>query len=343
MRSPSFQKLSTGIYRSTYSIRGVVNTSVGRKEKRFRLDTPLESIKQWRNETKGKFAALARRRRGSQQRKSRRGTLAFDVRRYSKTLTIASKKSRASDLKAWVKLYGAWPRHRITIEQVRAAVARWQVEEYRAWTIQHRLNALRALYKALDGADMPTPVDGVEVTRPADGHPVFVAPKTITLVARRLRRTYPDTRARHLALATTGMRPAELMRTLPGDIDLEHGIWPIRTAKGGFARVLRLNTPDMLAAAKEFIRVHAYGPYDTTLHARRLRRAGWPDGVRPYATRGTWGMELSRRGVDLADIQYLMGHRDIETTRIYYVPAEDSRLAAATRALEGRFERLKAR
>ena len=79
----SLKKLSTGIYRDTYSIRAIVNTSVGRKEKRFPLDTDLLEIKRWRNELKGKFAAIARRTKPRSE-PSQRGTLTADIRRYLK-------------------------------------------------------------------------------------------------------------------------------------------------------------------------------------------------------------------------------------------------------------------
>ena len=364
----TLKRLTTGVYRSKYSIRAVVNTSVGRKEKRFPPDTPIPDIKRWRNEIKGKFAAMARRR--PKPPAARRGTLRADIERYIKTLTIVSWKTRRSELKAWAALYGDLPRYRITGEMVQRAVKLWMTPEggrlvgrgqdavrkpYQTWSIRHRIEALRALYKALDGKDAITPVDSVSFEKPVDGNPVFVSPKTIMDVAavlaqratspHRARRKQTDnvaeawkTRARFLVLATTGARPVELMRALEGDVDLTVRIWAIRTAKGGIARVLRLNTPEMLMAWKVFIKAEAWGEYDTSRHAKRVRLAGWPDGIRPYALRGTWGMELSRRGADLADIQHLMGHSDIETTRLFYVPAENSRLAAATKATSGRIK-----
>ena len=94
---------------------------------------------------------------------------------------------------------------------------------------------------------------------------------------------------------------------------------------------------DMRAALEAFRDAGAWGPYDTSTHAKLLYAAGWPRTVRPYAVRGTFGMELSKRGADLADIQQLMGHRDQKTTRVYYVPPEQSRLAAASRSVGRRF------
>lgn len=363
----TWKRIAKGVYADAYSMQAVVEGAGGRKTKRFPFDTPLVEIKRWRNTIRVTLDALARRRPDVHAR----GTLRADVKTYLQKLgqSIVSWNTRRSDLQAWVVLYGDRPRHTLTLDDVRAAIVTWQTtgraigtdddgqpirRPYAARTIRHFVNALRALHRALDGPDAPTPLDGLtQLPRPPQTTPIFVTPKTIMAVAARLaqmakrpyraRRKAVDvaleirrTRARFLVLATTGARPAELARAEPADVALAHQLWSIRTAKGGIARVLRLNTPEMQAAWKTFIAANAWGTYDRTRHARRVRQAGWPKGVRPYALRGTWGMELSRRGADLADVQQLLGHRDIETTRRYYVPPDNSRLAAATKATAGR-------
>jgi integrase len=335
-----------GIYATAYSYKVVVNLAAGRKEKRFPLDTPPAEMKRWREEQIGKFATLSR--RPSPTAPATRGTLAADVKTYLSGITMSSKGSRASDLGAWVARLGHKRRDKITQADVQAAVYAWQQPRpetsrygpgrpYSSWTIKHRLDALRALYKALDDPDdtgIPTPVDRVIAPKPPAAEPLFISPAQIMAVAASI--AHPHTRARFLVLATHGVRPIELARAKPEDVDLKHKLWTVRTAKGGLGRALRLNAPEMRAAWRAFMAAKAWGPYDPSTHVRRLRAAGWPKGVRPYALRGTWGMELSRRGVDLADIQQLMGHKDIETTRHYYVPPEDSRLSSATTRLSGR-------
>lgn len=328
------RKLPPGVYLTPYGYRAIVNTSIGRTEKRFPPDTELSEMRRWRDEAKGALAAVPRPKADG----TARGTLAADIRRHLKTLTIASLGSRASDLKAWADLYGDLPRRRLTKDHALTAVKGWHDAEFAPWTIWHRVNALRKLYKSLDGADAPTPVDGLELRRPSKGHPTYVPPATIAKVARALKVSGErHALARVLVLSTTGVRPAELQRAVPADVSLTRKVWAVRTAKGGLARVMHLNTADMMRAWKYFISVDAWGPYDTSQHADVLRRAGWPADVRPYALRATWGMELSMHGTDLRDIQTLMGHRDIETTALYYVPAMDTRLAAATKGLARRF------
>lgn len=322
-----------GIYPDRYGFRAVVNTAVGRKEKRFPTGTDLAEMKRWRNETIGQFAALGRRRQKHEA--TAKGTLAADVRRYLKTLTIASAGSRASDLKAWTVLHGDLARAKLTLQHCRAAVKAWVDDEVSPWTIRHRVHALRSLYKALDGLDAPTPVEGLDVGPKPQPHPVHVPAETILKVARAI--TDSQTLGRFLVLVTTGVRPVELMRATEADVDLKARLWMVRTAKGGVARALRLQTAEMVRAWRTFIAAGAWGEYDTTLHARRLRRAGWPKDVRPYAVRGSWGMALSMAGADLRDVQTLMGHQDIETTAAYYVPPVEARLAQAIQGTARRF------
>ena len=44
-----------------------------------------------------------------------------------------------------------------------------------------------------------------------------------------------------MVIASTGVRPAELKRAEPQDVDLERRVWLVRTAKGGAPRVFWLN------------------------------------------------------------------------------------------------------
>jgi len=318
----------TGIYKDRHGYRAVVNLKAGRAEKRYPFDADLAVIRTWRQEQAVELA----------KRKPATGTLAGDVAEYLSQCRLTSKDSQASNLKAWCALYGSVRRDRITVAMIEAAITGWsrpQGEERggngikSAWTIRHRLQALRSLFGWLG-----QPFPAVSLERKPRGRPVFVSADLILAVAGRVDDVH--TRARLLVLATTGVRPSELMRAQPADVDLERGLWAVRPSKGGKGRVLHLN-PDMRAAWHAFISSNAWGAYDTTRYARRLRAAGWPKGIRPYAVRGTWAMDLSRRGVSLRVLQELLGHADITTTAVYYVAPDDSELASATRRSAGRF------
>jgi integrase len=52
---------------------------------------------------------------------------------------------------------------------------------------------------------------------------------------------------------------------------------------------------------------------------RRLRAAGLPTRLSPHSIRVTTITDLLGQGVPLADVQYLAGHSDPRTTRLYYV------------------------
>lgn len=345
----TIRKLSKGIYLDRYGIRAVVDVAAGRDEARYHRDTPLDDVKRWREETIVRLKALARR------RPSRAGTLRLDAARYlalPQIKALASWKARRSELDAWVAELRDRPRGSITEADVRAVVAKWLSVDggrligsrggapgrrpYSVRTCEHRVATLRHLFHVLDGPDVITPCDGIAFTLPPT-RPVLVTPAVIRHVFSQLVPKYPQTAARHAVLSSTGARAAELMRANPLlDVNLRARLWVVRTAKGGEARTLWLND-DAVAAWRYFIKVGAQGHYDTSTHAKRLYKAGWPKFVRPSNTRATFGMEVSRRGADLHDVQQLLGHRDAKTTRAFYVPPIDSRLAAAARSVGRRF------
>jgi hypothetical protein len=91
----------------------------------------------------------------------------------------------------------------------------------------------------------------------------------------------------------------------------------VRPAKGGDPIVLPLND-DMVYAWEVFIAANACGdPSIRSSFAKTLRRHGWPKGVRPYRMRHTFAIDLLLKGVPLETLQGLLGHLNIQTTRIY--------------------------
>jgi integrase len=162
-----------------------------------------------------------------------------------------------------------------------------------------------------------------------------VAAKVIRTVAANL--TDPKTRARFMVIAFTGVRPAELKRAEPSDVDLERKAWIVRTAKGGEPRAFWLND-DMVAAWPAFIAADAWRAFGGSDYAKALYAAGWPKDVRPYQARHSVALEMGERAIDLADVSAVLEHRQITTTRRHYAPVLISRLKSASERLAGRFD-----
>lgn len=139
-------------------------------------------------------------------------------------------------------------------------------------------------------------------------------------------------------LATTGLPHALIMALTPGDIDWDgRRVLAHPRRKGtGTAKVWLPVSAVAIKAWRVFVAAEAWGPYETSAFARTLRAAGWPADVRPYRLRSTVGIELSTRGVDLADVAGWLGHSDLDTTRADYVPVLAPRMVAAMQRLAGR-------
>lgn len=336
------KRIATNIYADQYGLSVTVKVGALQREKRYPTDTPLSVMKAWRDETRVELRKLApvRRRRGAAT------TLREDVESYIPQIRhLVSWRERRAELRAWVKLYGDWPRHRITPEHVRAARTQWLDAHVAPKTINNRVFTLQHLYRVLDATPAtPKPPTPCDLLRPLHVHrtpAVAVPPSTIRRVAKTLLQherqgllRTSKTRARFMVLASTGRRPSEVKRAEPTDVDLRRRVWTVRDGKGGWSPGIYLND-DMIAAWRLFIQAEAWGTFRTSSYTKRLYHAGWPKDVRPYNLRHTVGIRLSEAGVDLADIQVHMGHKRIETTRKHYVPVLHSRLQDASRLLEG--------
>jgi site-specific recombinase XerD len=333
------KRIGKGIYRDAYGLAATVKVGTGaeaqQREKRYPFDTPLKDIKDWQEAMRAELRALQRR-----PASIARGTLEADARVYlAQVKHLASYKSRVCEVDAWRALYGRLRRSQITAEHVRKARATWTAEKFAPKTINNRVQTLANLYHVLDREKAPTPCDEIKKLPVAESVKVLVPAKVFQLVAANL--TDPKTRARFMITASTGVRPAEVKRARPGDVDVDRRVWMVRTAKGGAMRAIVLND-EMLAGWTAFIAANAWGHFDTSDHDKRLYEAGWPKDVRPYQARHSMALELGERGIDLADVASMLGHKDVATTRRHYQGILASRLKGASDTLAGRFDGWKA-
>jgi site-specific recombinase XerD len=328
------KRIASGVYRDRYGLSASVKVG-GRDgarqiEKRFPFDTPISEIRRWQDATRVELRATIK-----APGRLAAGTLEADAKIYlGQVAHLASYKSRVCEVDAWVCLYGKLRRDHLTSRHVREARATWAADDYTPKTINNRVQTLRHLYRLLDGPRRPTPADDVEALVVPPSPKVNVPAETFVAVAKAL--TDAKTRARFMVLAATGVRPAELKRATPADVNLVQRFWIVRTAKGGDPRTLWLND-DMLAAWKAFAAAGAWGEYDGSDYAKALYAAGWPKDVRPYQARHSLALQLSELGGDLGDVQGVLGHRQIGTTRKHYAPVLVSRLKSASERLAGRF------
>ena len=322
-----------GVYRTATGYRAIVAIAAGRKEKRFPRGTSLKDITRWRNQMRVKLERLHPSKRAGA---IGRGTFSADVKRYLKTLTIASWDSRRSDLRAWEARFGPkMKRGRVTSDHVKAAIRAWTDDGVAPKTVRNRLQALSACYHALDGPDAWTPVDHVQKPKLAKRRPVSIPIDTLQAVERNLRAGDPKTHARYMVLIATGCRPVHLKRAEPQDVNLVQRTWLAHGAKDGNPVELWLND-DMLAAWEAYITAEAWGPFNSTDYAKALRAAGWPEDVRPYNAKHTFGKALGEAGVDMRVIADWFGHTKEETARAFYVPISNSRLKDASQRMSGR-------
>ncbi len=332
-------RIGTGLFRDQYGLAAVAKVGKVQRERRFPFDTPDEEMKAWQVTVKAQLYEEQRHEPAPipGQVPSPRGTLSADISTYAKRLQgRPSYASERAHLRAWEPLYGTKRRAYLRPEDVASAIAQWQQAGASAQTIIHRCRVLRQLFHALDGEHARTPVDHVKRPPKPKSKPITVPLAKIISALDKLARLDPVMAVRFRVLATTGQRPAQVMRTTPADVNLKRGIWMVPSAKKGDTRELFLNA-DMRSAWKAFIALKAWGNYDTTRMARLLRRCGWPEGIRPYNVRHSFAVDALERGVDLGDVQGMLGHTEIETTRQFYAPILQARLKRASAAMQGRF------
>ncbi len=354
-------RLAQGIWQDKYGIAAVVKVGRVQREQRFPPGTDLEELKRWQHRTR---AELHDEKPEATAEPVTRGTLAADAVRYLKQ--IAGRPGFAADrshLRAWIDRYGSRLRATIKAGDVRLALAGWRTSgchlggpgEYPRSTVarpasektlQQRWRVLKHLYKTLDGPKAKTPCDDVERPKPGAATPVGVDVEIVQRVADRLRKRAKGTplrsqerqdHARYLLLTTTGQRPAQVMRAIAEDFKLREQFWIVRGAKGGPTHAIHLNA-EMRIAAKLLLQARALGVYNDEKLLDVVRSAGWPKTIPLYNARHSLAIDAIAAGADLGDIQAMLGHASIETTRKFYGGILRLRQKGVGRSLEGRLK-----
>ena len=347
MRGQRQPAIAPGIYPDPSGFEVRVKVKGRAYAKRFAPDTPLEKMQAWQLEERAyrlncaiDDAALVE--------TPVRGKLSGDVKFYlQKREGRPGYKADKSHLKAWVSVFGNEPRHRISAHRVQMQVGKWLQDGVAPKTLRHRVRVLRELWQALDGPKARTPVAGIKLPKVVKVIPTPVEDAIILRVAESLkaglttqrpcgptRKVVPvhhpvprETYARFLIRAISGQRPGAIALTQPEHIDREHRIWWVPALKGGNPVPFPL-TDDLDTAFHYFDAVNAWGGFNTSSFAKTLRRHGWPAGVEPYRLRHSFAIAQLLAGIDLGDLQGLLGHTNPNTTRIY-APVLLSRLKDA--------------
>lgn len=338
------RKIAKWVYRVGGSLIGKVQVGSGdtalQTEKPFDPDTATKEIQRWAETERQRLLKL---RAGVV-----RGSIAADVPVYLKDQehkeSYASKKS---ELGAWVKELGSMRRHQVRETHIVGVISRWLAAGVSKKTIVNRCRTLHHFFVTLLGDKKArTPLDNVEIPKPDKRRPQPVAAALIIRTEKNLRATVAlaqqrlakemkkpaeqrkprqfvleaanaaRAHGRFMVQATDGVRPSQMRRVEPDDVDLANRLVQVRPGKGGLPIVIAMND-ESLAAWRAFVDADAFGSYDDSKYRRRLRSAGWPKGLDPYMTKHTVGIALAEAGADHEDIKDRFGHTDTKTVKIY--------------------------
>ena len=304
--------------------------------RRFPVDTPLETVRRWRLDTR---AALRLTQRPS-------GTLAADIEPFLRQITDRPRlvAERRQQLEWWAARLGHLRRDAIAPADVRAALAELR-QTHAASTCNHYRQALFSLYRALDAPDAPNPLRDVKpFTNPAPearGLSYDVVQRILAAmsdqgnarVKGKPRAAASAAKIRCRVLAFTGLRPSELMRYRPEHWNRSTQTLVVYTGKGGRTRTIPLSAPAAEALA-DLEAAGAIGPFSTSSVRRAFVRAAASlgiHGVRPYDLRHSYGTALYSVAGDTRLVKDVLGHSDTRMTERYtlgHVP-EAMRLATS--------------
>lgn len=334
-----------GIRKRNNSFEVYGKAGLSRFSRRFPLDTPVPVMQIWRD---GQLTTL----RDATPR-AITGSLDEAVAKLLKLESGRRQRDLEDLLSHWLVAFPRTSRLVLTPQQIQTQLDLWRTQGVAASTVNHRRQALRSLYRRLE-PDIPNPVTKTKLCKQPEPEPRAVPEDVLT----RAFEVMDDsaTRARLQIIMHTGMRHSELMRVKPEHVDLD-GDCPhvvVRSGKGGRNRVVPLHGL-AVQAFRDLARHEAWGVFSAQ-SARKvwlcsLHKLGMAERVvvlddqgrqrsvhyncglyRPYDLRHRFATRLREHGADLSDVQELLGHKSIATSR-RYAPVVQTKLVSCVQAL----------
>lgn len=354
-------RLAPGIYAYDTSIRVIAKVGGTQQEQRFPIGSELADMRRWQLTTKvDMLAALPLKLKPAQ------GLLMTDVPVYLATLTGRRRKDDRALLQHWLATpLAELSRGDIARANVKAQLAAWEEAGHAASSINHRLRALRNVYKALDGDDAPNPTDKItkrpEPNAQARGVPYDLIEAIIAYMPDRGR---PEKggrqtgislgKVRARVMAWTGLPPAQVTKIRRVHFNRTAATLvaqPRRKGKGTKSETLPL-LPQAVDALQAFFDARAEGRFNTSAFYQQWKRAQQAlvagvrrqveeaggdlstivlPRIRPYDLRHSFGTEIYRRSRDVMAVRRLLLHAKVTTSERYIEGAVDE---AAQRAID---------
>jgi len=301
-----------GIRRRRQSWEVYVNVNRHRYTTTFPLSTPVQEMRDWRDDQVDKFGGDT----------TTAGSFGADIATYlERVAAMPTVKQRAAHLALWAEELGRdRPRRTITAEEIDIVIQGW-LEEVAPGTVRKRRTALQSFFVKLDGkkSARANPVKGAENPKPPKTEAramdyLLIAAAIDAMPDYRdtkkgLPRRLSLSKIRVRVLAYTGLPPGILKQVHPTDLQFTAGtlrVVPRHKGAGVEARTLPL-TADGLDAFKDFHAANAYGPFATESLNRSFKKGCQKAGLDPaahhlYDLRHSFLTRLYRVTKDLATV-----------------------------------------
>ncbi|MGG7621551.1 site-specific tyrosine recombinase/integron integrase [Bacillus coreaensis] len=218
----------------------------------------------------------------------------------------------------------------VKAKDVRNWLAKMSEEGLKPRTIQMKLSALKSFYQYLmeENVTNKNPAKRVRTPQKEDKLPYYLDKKQLVLLQELVKENERD-RVIVETLYATGVRISELLNIKIEDVKWDsRQIW-IRKGKGNKERFV-LFTHECAERLKTYLKkrtvkstylfaTHRGGPLSPVTVQLQFREFSKKLGfkVSPHTLRHTFAAHLAEKGMDFTYIQELLGHVNINSTRIY--------------------------
>lgn len=287
------------------------------RSKHFKPDTPLETLRRWRDEQDA-------RRDADELLAGEDPTLAQDCETYLKLPSVTRLtvyKDRAYRVRRWPTFF---PKHTLRKDLTAVTIGRALDTLLETGLAPATVNLYRTdlihLYRKLDGKSAVNPaldVDALPMRRPPLKLPTWKeAERVIKAIAS------PQTRARLSVLLWTGWPSAQVKRLTPGDIHFRSKTVKLLGRKKGKGTpdVTLPVLPGALTALRAFHRAKAYGPFSGSSLRKALHRACKAKKVTPFRVYDLRHLFLTTAAIAIKDDRVVAAlglHRDTKMTERY--------------------------